>query len=257
MADDRYAFSNAWEMADRRLELLELEHDPSTTRRLRDLGVRAGARCLEVGAGRGSIARWLSEAVGPSGRVVAADMDARLLRGIPAGNLEVFEQDVVASPLPSGQFDLVHARLLLMHLPGRNALLTRLVEKVRPGGAILCEEHDVFPIVAVAEGRYLEAWMCFVRAMEAAGVAPTWIRTVPARLAALGLADVSADVDVPFFRGGSREARFWQLTWLQSLERMAAEGVPRLLIEDAIRLLDDTTQWFHGPAMVGVSGRRR
>src|SRR5262245_38265669 len=136
MAEDRYAFSNAWDMADHRLELLELERDPATTRRLRDLGVHAGAHCLEVGAGRGSIASWLSHAVGPSGRVAAVDVDARFLRRIPAANLEVFEQDVVAGPLPTGQFDVVHARLLLMHLPGRNALLARLAEKVRPGGAI-------------------------------------------------------------------------------------------------------------------------
>jgi Lysozyme inhibitor LprI len=66
-----------------RLALLEQRFDTGTIRRLGDLGVRSGWRCLEVGAGHGSIARWLSDKVGPAGSVVAADIDARFLTGLP------------------------------------------------------------------------------------------------------------------------------------------------------------------------------
>jgi len=254
MAEDSYTLPNAWELADRRLELLELEHDPYTIRRARD-HVREGAACLEAGAGRGSIAQWLCEAVGPSGRVAAVDLDARFLRLISAPNLEVHELDLVAGDLPPGQFDFVHARLLLMHLPERDALLARLIEKVAPGGAILCEEYDVFPVLGTTEGAYQEAWSAFGRAMASKGVSPTWIRTVPARMEALGLAEIRTDVDVPLFRGGSREAEFWQLTWRQTFDMMVASGVNREPLEAAIRLLDEPQRWFYGPAMVAVSAR--
>jgi len=54
---------------DRRLGLLEEIFDPVSRRRRS--GVQAGWRCLEVGAGRGSMAVWLAERVGPRGGVVA------------------------------------------------------------------------------------------------------------------------------------------------------------------------------------------
>ena len=51
-----------------RLKLLEALCDPWTFRHLDGIGVRQGWRCLEVGAGAGSVVRWLSERVGPHGR---------------------------------------------------------------------------------------------------------------------------------------------------------------------------------------------
>src|SRR5262249_41196057 len=65
----------------RRLALLTEIADPITPRRLSDLGVGPGWRCLDVGAGDGSIARWLAARVGPEGRVVATDLEPRFLVG--------------------------------------------------------------------------------------------------------------------------------------------------------------------------------
>src|SRR5215468_3590265 len=65
-----------------RLALLQTLYDGSTSQQLARLGIKAGWQCLEVGAGRGSIAHWLAGCVGPAGRVVAADTDPRLLRRV-------------------------------------------------------------------------------------------------------------------------------------------------------------------------------
>jgi ubiquinone/menaquinone biosynthesis C-methylase UbiE len=254
MSETRYVFSNAWELAERRLEFLELEHDPTTKRRALDLGLQSGWRCLEVGAGRGSIVRWLSDVVGPSGHVFAVDIDTRFLNALP-GNVELHRLDVVTDELPAAQFDFVHTRLLLMHLPERNEILRKLVSALRPGGWILCEENDVFPILGAAAGLYKDAWLSFVRGMLAAGVDPTWVRTLPASLEQLGLLNIRTDVVVPFFRGGSNEAQFWTLTWMQSMDKVVASGASRDVIDSAIRLLDDPSVWLYGPAMVGVAGR--
>jgi ubiquinone/menaquinone biosynthesis C-methylase UbiE len=66
-----YAFSHSGEDESRRLELLEQRLDPLTKRRIGSLELSKGARCLEIGGGRGSITRWLSGVVGPTGRVIA------------------------------------------------------------------------------------------------------------------------------------------------------------------------------------------
>jgi len=121
---------------------------------------------------------------------------------------------------------------------------------------LLLEEHDIFPVTATADGVYGAAWSVFVRAMEAAGVAPTWIRGVPAKFDLLGLADVTTDVDVPLFEARSREAEFWRLTWLQAADGVVAAGVPRSVVDAGIEALEQPGTWFYGPAMVAVSGRR-
>jgi SAM-dependent methyltransferase len=123
-----------------RLALLERRFDTGTTRRLEKLGVGRGWRCLEVGAGHGSIARWLSEKVGPGGSVVAADIDTRFLTGLP-GNVDVRELDIRDLNLEPN-FDLAHCRALLMHLPNPADALARIVAVLRPGGVLLAEEGD-------------------------------------------------------------------------------------------------------------------
>ena len=82
-----YPISNADPDEERRLTLLESLVDPGTIQRLSNLDVGPGWRCLEVGAGRGSIAKWLSEKVGTKGSVVAIDIDTRFLDAIAADNL--------------------------------------------------------------------------------------------------------------------------------------------------------------------------
>src|SRR5918999_4558163 len=100
----------------RRLELLEQCLDPITTRSLDAIGVEAGWRCLELGGGGGSVTRMFCDRVGPGGRVTAVDLDTRFLEELGRENLEVQCRDVVADGLPGDAYDLIHARLLLMHL---------------------------------------------------------------------------------------------------------------------------------------------
>jgi 2-polyprenyl-3-methyl-5-hydroxy-6-metoxy-1,4-benzoquinol methylase len=79
-----YAFPNTWQLARRRLALLEATYDPASFRRAEALGVAQGWRCLDAGAGHGSFARWLAARVGDGGTVVAADLEVRLLEHVDA-----------------------------------------------------------------------------------------------------------------------------------------------------------------------------
>jgi SAM-dependent methyltransferase len=126
-----------------RLQDLEAANDPATIRRLEDIGVTHGWRCLEVGAGAGSIARWLSDRVGPSGQVVAADMNLRFLGPLSdAANVEIRHLDITRDAPEEGSYDLVHCRMLLMHLDDPSAALQRMAAALRPDGVLLVEEPD-------------------------------------------------------------------------------------------------------------------
>lgn len=110
-----YGFDPSWSDERRRLALIERVYDPPTISRLRELGVGAGWRCLDVGAGGGSIARWLRDQVGPDGQVVAVDLDTRFFDEEPG--IEARRLDILIDDLEQDSYDLVHCRLLLPPSP--------------------------------------------------------------------------------------------------------------------------------------------
>ncbi|HLZ71467.1 MAG TPA: class I SAM-dependent methyltransferase [Dehalococcoidia bacterium] len=251
-----YAFDNAWQQARRRLALLEECLDPATQRRMSALGLHEGWSCLEPGAGGGSIVDWLCSQVGAPGRVLATDLDTRFLDALTRPNLEVRRHNLASDALPAGAFDLVHTRLVLMHIPEREQILPRLVAALKPGGWLLLEEHDIFPVTAAAGGPYAEMWGAVTRALHAAGGLSDWGRRLPALLAAQGLAELGAEGDVPVFPGGSAMAEFWRLSWEQLREPMRKTGAHEQVLDRALDALGDARQWFLGPATMAAWGRR-
>jgi SAM-dependent methyltransferase len=150
MAEDRYfADQTVGESGRARLGLLERSVDPLSQRRLAALGVQQGWRCLEVGAGHGSIARWLAEQVGPRGRVVATDINPRFLTELQLPNVEVRQHDIRTDPVEPGTYDLAHCRAVLAHMPDPQLVVRRMVEALRMGGWLLIEEVDLSSLRAV------------------------------------------------------------------------------------------------------------
>ena len=137
-----YLLDNRAPEAEGRFDSLGALFNPGTFRHMEELGISTGWSCWEVGVGGPSIPRWLSERVGPSGRVLATDIDVRWAQASVAGNVEVRRHDVVADDPPSESFDLVHERLVLIHLPQRERALDRMISSLRPGGWVLVEDFD-------------------------------------------------------------------------------------------------------------------
>ena len=134
-----YGFDPSWSDERRRLALIERCYDPATTSRLAKLGVRAGWQCLEVGAGGGSIARWLRDQVSPGGTVVAIDLDIRFIEN--ESGVEARKGNILEAELEGDTYDLVHCRALLHHLRGKEvAALRRMAAALRPGGVLVAEE---------------------------------------------------------------------------------------------------------------------
>lgn len=202
--DERYLLANRQDPAGRRLAALSALFDPSTQRHLGAAGLAPGRRVWEVGAGGPGLPDWLADQVGPDGEVVATDLDPVWLREIHRPNLRVLRHDVGVDPPPDGPFDLVHARLVLVHVPQRDRALAAMVSVLRPGGRLVVEEADpALQPLACLEVLRPEHELAnrlktgFRRLMAERGVDLAYGRTLPRRLREAGLVEVSAEAWFP------------------------------------------------------------
>ncbi|GLY37540.1 methyltransferase [Amycolatopsis sp. NBRC 101858] len=201
---DRYLLDNRRPEAGERFAALAELFDPWTFRHLDDLGLGAGWRCWEVGAGGVSVPRGLAERVGAGGRVLATDIDVSWAEPAAGGVLEVRRHDVLRDPPPAETFDLVHARLVLVHLKDRAAAMRVMVDALRPGGRLVIEDGDpaLQPLACPDERGPGEALANRLRArirtlMAERGADLAYGRTLPRLLRESGLADVGAEAYFP------------------------------------------------------------
>jgi SAM-dependent methyltransferase len=245
-----------------RLRWFEDAFDPGTTKYLSDLGVAPGWHCLELGGGGGSIAAWLCARVGPTGRVVATDLDTRFLEAIDCPPLEVWRHDLTADDLPEATFDLIHIRALLSCLPRRERAIDQIVGALQPGGGVLIEEPDCtseaivgHPVAALDRGSKLIS--AKNRLLEAHGFDTLFAREVYIELIERGLADVAAEGRVAITRGGSPLARFYQATMQEVASDVAAEGrISPREINDYCECIANPAYVYVWPMMVATWGRK-
>ncbi|MER5844236.1 methyltransferase domain-containing protein [Streptomyces prasinus] len=116
--------------------------DPTTFRHLEAVGVGAGWRCWEIGAGGASVVAWLAKKVGPTGTVLATATDVTRLAPAARPPVEVRAHDIGAEEPPTGGFDLVHARLPLLGVADRAHAVRSMAGALRPRGHLLVEDTD-------------------------------------------------------------------------------------------------------------------
>ena len=245
----------AEELEQTRLSLLAGRWEPLTIRQLDAIGVGEGWRCLDVGAGQGSVTRLLAERVGSTGSVLATDLDTRLLEPLAGDRVEVKRHDLLSDPLPDAAFDLVHVRNLLLHLPSRLDALRRLLVAVRPGGWIAIGDVD-FTTVELSPSN--PAWERTRSAFWDAAIAAGWDIRYGARLLsdlhALELADIQGQSDVRYERGSS--ANLFAHTVERLHERMISLGAADDDLRETQRLLRDPDIGFRTPSISTGWGRR-
>jgi SAM-dependent methyltransferase len=261
MSDTRYVFDNAHGETRERFPALSDLYDDETIRCLQAVGVASGWQCLEVAAGGGSIARWLAGQVGTSGRVLATDLDTRFLESLADPVLEVRRHHIVRDPLPDPAFDLVHARLILVHLPERELALAKMVGALKPGGWLVCEEFDSLSMPADPalhpDECALKAQAAMQRVMASRGANTRYGRDLAARMRAYGLVDIRAEARMAMWQGGSAGARLFRANFEQLREELLRIGLltPAELDDDLARL-DDPLTLFPSPLMWTVCGSR-
>jgi SAM-dependent methyltransferase len=254
-----YTFDNSGAQAATRFAALAAIFDPGTIRHLQDIGISEGWRCLEVGAGGGSIAKWLCDQVGTTGQVVATDIDTRFLETM--GNLEVRRHDIGSDPLPQATFHLVHFRLVLGHLPNRDQVLGRLVTALRPGGWMLAEEFDSCslrpdPTINVAETA-LSAFGAMQAVLARHGFDGYYGRRLVSHLRAHGLTDVAAEGRLFMYQGGTPGADLTLAAISQTRSEMIeAEAITAAEVERDLLRLNSADFMMPSPVMWAARGRR-
>lgn len=255
-----YLLDPGWHAERDRLNSLTGLYDDTTMRLVEALDLPTGARCADVGAGTGSIAVRLAELVRPAGHVLATDTDTRFLDPLADDTIDVVQADVTASPLTPGAFDLVHARLLLEHLPDRDAVLATLAAALAPGGWLVVEDldwasADVVDPASPVHSRVVDACRSF---MLARGYEPEYGRRVPRSLRRAGLVDVGTHAASMQVRADARRGvPQWELLVDQLAPGMLAKKrVGRADLQAFTDLCHDDDTVFFAPLMISSWGRR-
>jgi SAM-dependent methyltransferase len=255
-----YVLDNAGEQARARFDALSAVFDPGTIRHLETCGIGSGWHCLEVGGGGGSIAAWLSKRVGPTGRVLVTDIDPRHLQSLKFHNLEVRSHNIVTDPLPEASFDLVHSRLVLVHLPKREKALDRMIAALKPGGWLVDEEFDpsVSPDPTVnPEEVLLKTHVAMTRVMKSRGVDRGFGRRLFGQLRARGLKDVTAEGRTFMWEGGSPGASLLRSNYEQLRGAMIDAGyITQQEFEKDVSQLADPSFVTPSPILWTAWGRR-
>ena len=240
-----------------RLDLLARAWHPASRNHLEALAPQPGWRCLDVGAGTGEVAHYLARAVFP-GEVIALDRDTLYLQSGQPTNISVRTADVTDSNLAFGQFDLIHARCVLMHLRDREAVLTRLVSWLRPGGYLMLSDNAELGFHSSPNPDFRAVMTAHSQAIATAlGTDLNYGRCYPAPLLRNGLNDIHMTVDLPVISSTAPLAGFWHLTLEQTRQEMVDTGlVDHTTIDRALNYISASTTYDLSIALISCSGRR-
>lgn len=238
-----------------RLVGIESLWDPGSQALLTEVGLSAGWNCLELGAGAGSLVRWMAE---QGARVTAVDLDTRFVDHLRSDVVTVIQGDIRQQELPQAAFDVVHARLVLQHLVDRREVLDRLITVLRPGGWLVIEDFDwsTFAVDAVDGDNAVEAIEACLRSMSRVGAEINYGRRVVRDLADAGLTAVRGEGRIRVIDSASPGVTFFTHS-LDSLgaQIVAAGFVSGQQVASARSTLQHDAR-ITTPMMVAALGRR-
>ena len=249
-----YALDQNFAQERERLAGMEALWDTGSRALLDELGITAGWKCLEAGAGGGSLAKWMADR---GAHVTAIDIDTRFIDPLACDSIDVRRVDLREDELPADEFDLVHARLVLEHLSERREILDRLVASLRPGGWIVVEDYDWSSYGFVDDssgfGEIADAVMGF---MANAGFERDYGRRVVSDLEAAGLTDIRGEGRARMIDSTSPGFDFFRLSYESLRSAVVKAG---LVSQDQA---DAAASGFEGhgrmltPLMIAGIGRR-
>jgi SAM-dependent methyltransferase len=236
--------------------LWERNYDPRTTAIISALPVEPTWRCLDLGAGAGSMSAWLAERI-PRGTVLALDVDTRMLDASRTPNLTVRRADAADVEFAPGSFDLILARALFQYLPDPEAALRRAIDWLAPGGWLVAEDFYFLPSedAPTPAGQALVA--AYIKGLNASGADMRWARRLPSTMAGAGLVSVGAEVTPlgPGQHADDNELMRLRMT-LHGHELVEAGLVTAAHLADFIAGIDDPTARDITTLQFSVWGRK-
>jgi SAM-dependent methyltransferase len=239
--------------------------DRFTAARIEETTRLEGARCLELGAGNGSVARWLAGRVGPEGHVLATDIEPK---HIPEHDrLTVLQHDLLVEPMPAGPFDLIHGRLIFGHLTNSDALLSQACKLLAPGGTLLIEDFNIVddrrssPVLHTPadQPELRDLWVRFEKARGEAfierGADGRFALRAHGLMIGAGLLDVTTVTYCQSWRGGDPGSRHAGATMKQLLPRLAEHGWTQSELDQLVAAVDNPEFQVTGRPLASISGQ--
>jgi SAM-dependent methyltransferase len=249
-----YVYDQGFGEERKRIAGMEALWDPGSQALLAELGIGRGWKCLEVGAGGGSLVEWMASR---GAAVLAIDIDTRFVENLASDSVEVRRMDIRTDELPVFEFDLVHARLVLEHLSDRTQILARLAGTLRPGGWIVIEDYDWScfgfegddPDIA----RVADAILSF---MQQAGFERDYGRRVVPEIAEAGFTEVRGEGRARIIDSTSPGFDFFRLSFESLKDAVVDAGLLSAEETEAAsaRFGEDLRVWT--PLMMAGIGRR-
>lgn len=206
-----------------RLRTLERAFDGLSQAVFEQLDLSGKPAILDLGAGAGSLAAWLSKRY-PDATVTATDIDTRFLTDIPG--IRVMTHNASTDDFPAASFDVVHARALLCHLTEREEILTRAATWVRPGGWLVIEDVSLQPSLSTANPLFRKVAEAGISLLEQSiGSDMLWADTLAGRLRERGLSNVGHRTVEGHIGDNSAADTFWAATTAQAAPALLKLGL--------------------------------
>ncbi|HEX6396701.1 MAG TPA: methyltransferase domain-containing protein, partial [Steroidobacteraceae bacterium] len=189
------------------------------------------------------------------------DLDPRHIAPTGLANLHVLRHDAVHDTLPESQFDLAHARLVLLHIRERALVLERMVAALKPGGWLVIEDFDTMSVLPEPDANPNEVRIASADAMRSymvrGGVDPRFGRTLYGRFKALGLGEVRSEGRVMMWDGTNGGTELMRINFEQIGEKCVAAGLlSAAQLRSDLAQLDDPAFVTPSPVMWMAAGRK-
>jgi len=210
-----------------RLQLLEECVDDFSKLNLLEAGIKHSSNCLEIGAGAGSILKWMANVLDENSQITAVDKNTRYINSFGRSNVIVLEDNIQNLEFYQS-FDLIHARYVLIHNPNALELMVKLVGMLKPNGRLVIEEADFTSAYWVDKhykngGNRVNKAICTM--FSNMGLNPAYGFDVMADMQNAGLEIVRTSSDMHLSRGRSKMANMMKASVEALEEKYIATGV--------------------------------
>jgi SAM-dependent methyltransferase len=211
-----------------RLRVISAIHDGRTRELLRRAGFASGLRFVEFGCGLGYVSRWAaSEGAHATGMDLNEDhiaVASQLAREAGLTSVDFRCANIYEPGIEPESVDISYSRWLMVHLSRPVDAMRSIHAKLKPGGAMVCEEADVSAVYAEpASSAYAELRDICIEGGRQRGVDYAGGRRVHLWAKEAGFEIVHVDAYHPHYVSGEHKG-FWNWTLRAVALGMVKEG---------------------------------
>lgn len=223
----------------KRLKILARIMHAGTAGLLKRVNVSDGMACIDFGCGSGDVSIELSRLVGPSGKVVGADIDETKIElarqeasQLGISNLEFRVLDIRGAP-SDFEFDVVYTRFLLTHLNDPADAIDSFYRHLKPAGLLVVEDIDFSGYFVFPESKAFQRFHeLYSTAVQRRGGDPNIGKRLPLLLKEKGFTDVDVSITQPIGIEGE----------VKLMNPLTMEGISQAVLEEGLATREEITE---------------